>query len=248
MPDASDPPVPSPAPTDRRRPSRARRAATFVLVLVLGFAGFALPAILFQMGFAGGYEGANLTVVALLQLVLVGSVVYAGLRLLDMRPRDIGLTSNQGRSDALLGLAVAAAWALVQFTWLIPATGGAARADIASILAMVDGRWANVLWYLPLGIVGGGIAEEVYGRGFVIVVLRDLLGGSTAAAAVAGAFSAVFFAAGHLPQGWVEWVDILVPATAYVLLFVHTRRLVAPMVAHAAWNSTAVVTIYLLYG
>ena len=178
MPDPSPPPLQSPSSTHGlRRSSRGRRAATFLLVLVVGFAGFALPAILFQMGFAGGYEGANPTVVALLQLVLVGSVVYAGLRLLDMRPRDIGLTSDHWRRDALLGVAVAAAWALVQFTWLIPATGGAGRDDIASILAMIDGRWANVLWYMPLGIVGGGIAEEIYGRGFVIVVLRDLLGG-----------------------------------------------------------------------
>lgn len=232
----------------RPGPSRARKIWVFVFVLVVGFAMFAAPAIFFQMGNAGGYAGANLALLGVIQLVLVGAVVLTGVRMLGMRAADIGLTFGHWRRDALLGLAVAAAWAALQFVWLFPATGGASRADIAVILGQIDGSWSNVLWYLPLGILGGGVAEELYNRGFVITVLRDILGNTTTATCIAGAFSILFFAAGHLPQGRVGWIDILIPSTAYVVLFLYTKRLIAPMVAHAVWNTVAYAGIYLMYG
>jgi membrane protease YdiL (CAAX protease family) len=229
-------------------PSRARKIWVFVFVLVAGFAMFAIPAIFFQMGNAGGYQGANLAFLGVIQLVLVGAVVGAGLRMLGMRVADIGLTFRYWSRDALLGVGVAAAWAVLQYAWVFPATGGAARADIAGILDLIDGSWHNVLWYLPLGILGGGVAEELYNRGFVITVLSDILGNTAATSYIAGAFSVLFFAAGHLPQGWVDWVDILIPSTAYVVLFLYTRRLIAPMVAHAVWNTLAFTGIHLIYG
>jgi hypothetical protein len=226
----------------------ARRAWVFCFVLVVGFAMFAGPAIFLQMGNAGGYAGANLAFLGMVQLVLVGGVVLLGLRWLGMGAGAIGLTGREWRRDAILGAAVAVGWAVLQFGWLFPSTGGAGRDDIAGILAMVDGRWQNVIWYLPLGILGGGVAEELYGRGFVITVLEDLLGGGRRASLAAGGFAALFFAVGHRPSGWVAWLDILVPSVAYVLLFLSTRRLVAPMVAHALWNVLAVVGIQLVYG
>jgi len=228
--------------------SKARQAAVFVVVLVVGFAMFAIPAILLQVGFAGGYGGTNLALLGVVQLVLVVAVVRVGLRWLHRSWSDIGATVASWRSDAALGAVVASGWLLVQFGWLFDATGGASRPDIAGILALVDGSWWNVLWYVALGVLGGGVAEEIYNRGFVITVLEDLLGSTRAATIAAGAFSVLFFAAGHLPGGWVDWVDILVPSIAYVVLFVVTRRLTAPMVAHSLWNGFAVVGIHIVYG
>ncbi len=227
---------------------RTRKVAVFAVVLIFGFAGFAAPAIFFQMGNAGGYGGANLAILGVVQLVVVGAIVSGGLSLLRMEPVGIGLTARGWRRDALVGLAVAGVWALLQFGWLIPSTGGAERGDIAAILDMTGGQWVNVIWYLPLGILGGGVAEEIYGRGFVITALSDVLGNSTAGIAVAALFSMLFFAAGHLPSGWIQWVDILIPSAAYVGLFLHTRRLTAPIVAHAAWNTLAVIGIQAMYG
>lgn len=227
---------------------RPRKILVFSLVLVGGFAMFAAPAIFFQMGGAGGYQGGNLAVLGLVQLVLVSGVVHSGLRALGMRFRDIGLTDESWRRDVLLGFAVGVGWAALQFGVLFPLTGGATRPDIAGILDMVDGRWINVLWYLPLGVLGGGVAEEIYNRGFTITILEDILGSGRIATLAAAAFAVLFFAAGHLPQDWVSWMDILVPGTAYVVLFLYTRRLTAPMVAHAVWNTTAVAGIYVVYG
>lgn len=228
--------------------SRVKKALVFILVLVVGFAMFAAPAIFLQMGGAGGYRGVNLALLGLVQLVLVSGVVLAGLRALGMRFRDIGLVGRYRRRDVLLGLAAAAGWTALQFGWLFPATGGASRPDVAGILDLVDGSWLNVLWFLPLGMLGGGVAEEIYNRGFTITVLEDILGRGRVATVVAAAFSVLFFAAGHLPRGWVDWMDILVPSTVYVVLFLGTRRLTAPIVAHAAWNAVAVAGIQLVYG
>lgn len=231
-----------------KRPSRARTIAVFVVVLFAGFAMFAVPAIFFQMGHAGGYAGANLAILGIIQLVLVTAVTGLGLRTLHFGFTDIGLTSRRWRRDAGLGVAVALAWAALQFGWLFPATGGAGREDIASILSMLDGRWDNIVWYLPLGILGGGVAEELYNRGFIITILEDILGNTRTATHAAGLFAVLFFAAGHLPDSMIAWIDILVPSFAYTVLFIHTRRLTAPMIAHATWNTLAMVGIALVYG
>lgn len=178
--------------TDPSTVSNGRRILTFLIVLVVGFLMFAGPAIVLQMGYLGGYDGVNLALLGIVQLVLVTGVVSLGLRTLGIRAHDIGWRSDDWARDAAFGGAVAVLWAAVQFGWLIPGTGGESRPDVASILAMVDGRWANVVWYLPLGILGGGVAEELYGRGFVITVLSDILGRSTVAVTIAAAFSALF--------------------------------------------------------
>lgn len=242
---------------------KRKKIIVFVAVIVVGFIMFAAPAIFFQMGGLGGYQGRNFALLGVVQLVLVVGVLRVGTRMLGMNFHDIGLRapdfkSGPFRHDLLLGIGAAAVWIAVQFLLLFPQTGGAARPDIANILTMVDGRWANVLWYLPLGVLGGGVAEELYNRGFFITVLRDILGGGKTLAGsssgigwpafLAAALSVVFFAAGHLPSGLVDWVDILIPSIGYAALFLYTGRLTACIVAHSLWNSVAVAGIFLIYG
>ena len=228
--------------------STGRRIAAFCFVVVVGFLTFALPAIFLQTGHGGGYQGRNLALLGIIQLALVTAVLAAGLHILRKDFRDIGLRSDAWPRDVGLGVLAATLWALVQFGWLFPATGGAGREDIAGILSMVDGDWHNVLWYLPLGVLGGGVAEELYNRGFFITVLEEILGRGRTATGIAALLAIVFFAAGHLPGGWVDWMDILVPSAAYTGLFLYTRRLTAPIVAHAVWNVIAVAGITLVYG
>lgn len=242
---------------------KRKKILVFLAVVVVGFIMFAAPAIFFQMGGLGGYQGRNFALLGVAQLVLVVGVLRVGTRMLGMTFQDIGLrapdfTSGPFRHDLLLGIGAAAVWIAVQFLVLFPQTGGAARPDIAEILQMVDGRWMNVLWYLPLGVLGGGVAEELYNRGFFITVLTDILGGGKTIARASGnpgwpalvavALSVVFFAAGHLPSGLVDWVDILIPSIGYAALFLYTGRLTACIVAHSIWNSVAVAGIFLIYG
>ncbi len=219
----------------------------WLAVIVVGFIGFVLPQIPFQIGLFGEYAGINLTIIAVLQALLVIPLLYWGLRRLNLSFASIGWTKRAWLRDSWLGVLVAGCWAIVQFVWLIPNTGGAERADIVAIVSMLEGHWSHVLWYLPLGIIGGGLTEELYNRGFIIGVIACLFHRSKWATGIAAVIAIVFFAAGHLPTNAVEWIDLLVPSTAYTLLYVATGRLTAPIIAHGLWNSFAAIGIYLLY-
>ena len=59
-----------------------------------------------------------------MQLLLAPVSIGLGLRLARLRLRDIGLTPVEWRSDALIGFAIAAVFALLQFLIIIPNTGG----------------------------------------------------------------------------------------------------------------------------
>lgn len=224
-----------------------KRLAIWLSVIIGGFLLFAATQIPFQLGWFGGYSGVSLTLIGVLQAVLIIPVLYAGLRLLDMDFRSIGWTTSHRQKDSLLGAAVAAGWTLLQFLWIIPQTGGAERQDVAEIIAMLGGEWSNVWWYLPLGIIGGGLVEELYNRGFFIGALASIFKESKIALYAAAVLSIVFFAAGHLPRNLVEWIDLLIPSTAYTALYIYTGRLTASIVAHALWNTAVVILVILLY-
>lgn len=224
-----------------------KRLAIWLSVIIGGFLLFAATQIPFQLGWFGGYSGVSLALIGLLQAVLIIPLLYAGLRLLDMDFRSIGWTAAHWQKDSLLGAAVAAGWTLLQFLWIIPQTGGAERQDVAEIIAMLGGEWSNVWWYLPLGIIGGGLVEELYNRGFFIGALAGIFKHSKIALYAAALLSIVFFAAGHLPRNLVEWIDLLIPSAAYTALYIYTGRLTASIVAHALWNTAVVILVMLLY-
>jgi hypothetical protein len=217
------------------------------LVILVGFIFFILPQLPFQMGLLGGFNGSNLTIVAILQTVLVLSLIFFALKKMKIKPRQIGLSKKNFFSEALLGACFSVVWALIQFLWIIPNTGGGERADIIGILEMLDGTWTNILWYLPLGIIGGGMTEEIYNRGFFIGGIGEIFNHSKLATLLAALLAIVFFAAGHLPQNLVEWVDLLIPSVAYTVLYLTTKRLTASMVAHGLWNTLAVFLCFFIY-
>ncbi|MGP4078189.1 lysostaphin resistance A-like protein [Halobacillus sp. K22] len=224
-----------------------KNLAIWFSIIIGGIILFIITQIPFQMGLFGGYEGFGLTIIGLLQALLVIPLLYIGLRSLKMSFRKIGVTTQNWKRDSLLGAAVAIGWAIVQFIWIIPSTGGASRDDISEILVMLDTNWVNILWYLPLGIIGGGIVEELYNRGFFIGALAGIFNDSKVVLYIAAAFSILFFAAGHLPGDLVEWIDLLVPSTAYTVLYLYTKRLTASMVAHGLWNTLVVIIVTIIY-
>ncbi|SHN33980.1 hypothetical protein SAMN05216179_3490 [Gracilibacillus kekensis] len=226
---------------------KIKSIAIFLLVVIVGFSLFVLTQIPFQIGMFGGYKGVSLTLIGLLQAIMIIPLLYVGLKALKMNFKKIGLTSFKWKRDSLLGIAVALGWAVVQFVWIIPNTGGASREDISEILTMLEYSWINVLWYLPLGIIGGGIVEELYNRGFFIGALTGIFKDSRLVLYIASALSITFFAAGHIPRDFVEWMDLLIPSTAYTILYLYTKRLTASMVAHGLWNSIVVLLVMIIY-
>lgn len=214
----------------------------------MGFIFFVIPNLFFGITKVnGGLTGINLLFIALFQFTTVTLLVYYSLKYLKKDFGYIGGSFENWKKDTLLGLAVGLAWTALQFTIIIPQTGGAERADIAGILTIMDGTAVGLLSYIALGVIGGGITEEIYNRGYFINVLKSTFNNPKTGLWVAALLSIVFFCLGHLPSNTVEWIDILVPTTAYTLLFIYTRRLTAPIIAHGIYNMTAILATYFMY-
>ncbi|MBU1554940.1 MAG: CPBP family intramembrane metalloprotease, partial [Gammaproteobacteria bacterium] len=94
----------------------------------------------------------------------------------------------------------------------------------------------------------GAFSEELFFRGHFFTTLRNLLGRSGIALAVAVMATVALFAAGHGYQGWVGVVDTgFYGGLTLTLLYVWRGRLTACIVAHALWNTLATIAIYLWY-
>lgn len=231
---------------------RLSRIGIYVLTLLLGYGAFILPNLFFGIsGIGGGLTGLNLLWCALFQLGAVALLLSWSLRFEGLSFADIGWGGPVWR-DAGFGALFALLWTLLQFAWLIPASGGAARADIQAVLRMLEGGPLSLVGLIALGVIGGGIAEELFNRGYVITVLRRFFNRRRSfprdpGLMVALPFSVLLFALGHLPGDALAWLDILVPTLAYTLLFLWTGRLLASMVAHSLSNLCAIVLVYWLY-
>lgn len=233
---------------DSQTPSRRKTLLIFIVTILLGFILFALPNLFFGISKVnGGLIGINLLIIALFQFISVTLLIYYSLRFLNKDFSEIGWNFEHWRKDGLLGLSIGLTWTLLQFTLVIPNTGGAERADIQGMLSMMDGTTIGLLSYIAFGVIGGGITEEIYNRGYFINVLKETFQNPQTGLWIAALISIVFFCLGHLPSNTVEWIDILIPTTAYTLLFIYTRRLTAPIVAHGIYNMTAILVTYFIY-
>lgn len=225
-----------------------RRLTIFISTILLGFVLFVIPNLFFGITkFNGGLAGVNLLIMALFQLITVTLLIYFSLKLLNKDFEYIGWSWRNWRKDGLLGLAVGLGWTILQFGFIIPATGGAERADISQMQGMMDGTFVGLFSYIILGVVGGGITEEIYNRGYFINVLKDVFKKPETGLWLSAVLSIIFFVLGHLPSNTIEWFDILIPTIAYTLLFVYTGRLTASIIAHGIYNMTAILMTYYLY-
>ncbi|MEX2411073.1 MAG: type II CAAX endopeptidase family protein [Candidatus Paceibacterota bacterium] len=232
-----------------RTASKKKTLLIFICTIILGFILFALPNIFFGITkINGGLSGINLLLIALFQLITVCSLIYFSLRLLNKDFKYIGWSWKSWQSDSLLGLFVGLAWTALQFGLIIPNTGGAERADIAQMVSMFDGTLLGIFSFIALGVIGGGITEEIYNRGYFINILKDTFKNPKTGIWIAAILSIVFFSIGHLPSDSLGWFDILVPTVAYTALFIYTKRLTASIIAHGIYNMTAILmTNYMYY-
>lgn len=233
--------------TDKRI-SKKKTLIVFIYTIISGFILFALPNVFFGVTkINGGLSGINLLFIALFQLITVSSLIYFSLRLLNKDFRYIGWSWKNWQTDSLLGLLVGLAWAALQFGVIIPNTGGAQRADIAQMVSMFDGTLLGIFSFIALGVIGGGITEEIYNRGYFINILKDTFSNPKTGMWIAAILSIVFFSIGHLPADALGWFDILVPTIAYTALFLYTKRLTASIIAHGIYNMSAILLTYYMY-
>lgn len=235
--------------TDNRQSiSKRKTVIVFIATILLGYILFIIPDIFFGVTkLNGGKIGINLLFIALFQLISITTLLYFSLKILGKDFRDIGLEFVNVKKDILLGVVFGALWTLLQFGFIIPNTGGADRPDILGMLEMYDGSVVGMLSFIALGVIGGGIAEELFNRGYFINVLKNVFSDPKKGLWFSAFLSIVIFSLGHMPSDSLAWFDILIPTLMYTLLFIKTKRLIASIVAHGLYNMSAIILTYYLY-
>ncbi len=228
--------------TSRPSPSLWR----FIAVLLLGLLLFIIPDIFFGIGINGGKQGLNLFYMGAFQLLAILSLLYFDLRSRGKTFADIGWPARPLWRDVLLGLLAGLVWMAIQYV-LIPATGGADRPDIQGMLSMYDGSIPGLFSFLALGVLGGGIAEELFFRAYFIGEGKTIADKPAKGLRIAAFFSILVFALTHMPVSLLDWVDIMIPTVAYTLLFLYTGRVTASIVAHSVYNALAILFVYYTY-
>lgn len=234
--------------SNQRAVSKPKTITVFILTIVIGYALFIIPDVFFGVTkINGGKTGINLLYIALFQFVTITLLLHTSLNILKKDWSYIGLKFVYLRKDAILGIFFGALWSILQFALIIPNTGGADRADIMGMVNMYDGSLVGTLSFIALGVIGGGITEELFNRGYFIHVLKDVFKNPKVGLWFAAILSIVLFCLGHMPTNTLDWFDILVPTVMYTLLFITTKRLTASIVAHGVYNMTAIILTYQLY-
>lgn len=230
---------------------RTRWIVTLALGTLLCLAIFVVSNVgaLFALGHL---EGIDYAVVGLVQAALVPLAAFLALKPVRLGLRDVGLRARDAagdfRADVLIGLGVAVVFAAVQFGLVLPATGGAARSDVAMNATQIGESFLGVIGFTILAVTGG-FAEELFFRGLFLTTLRNALGRSTGALVAAYVVTVVFFGLLHGYQGVAGIIDTglyggLILTGMYVW---RGGRLTAGIVAHAGWNTLAALGIWLWY-
>lgn len=234
--------------TNQKTPSKTKTLIVFIITIILGYALFIIPDIFFGVTkINGGKIGINLLFIALFQFFSITALLYASLKILKKDFGYIGLQFVNIKKDILLGFIFGALWTLLQFLLIIPNTGGINRPDIHGMLGMYDGSLIGTLSFIALGVIGGGITEELFNRGYFINVLKEVFKKQKTGLWVSAILSIVIFSLGHMPSTTLDWFDILIPTIMYTLLFITTKRLTASIVTHGVYNMTAIILTYWIY-
>lgn len=228
--------------------SRFKTISIFTFTILFGYLLFILPNIFFGVTKVnGGFTGINLLFTALFQFFSITLLLYFSLKFLKKDFSYIGLSFENWKKDSLLGMIVGLSWLTLQFAVIIPLTGGPNRADISGMISTFDGSIVGIISYIALGVIGGGITEELFNRGYSINVLKNVFNSPKVGLWFSSILSIILFSIGHLPSDSLAWFDILVPTIAYTLLFIFTGRLTSSIVAHGIYNMTAILATYFLY-
>jgi membrane protease YdiL (CAAX protease family) len=158
--------------------------------------------------------------------------------------RDIGYVFPAKWARALaIGIPFGIVFKLVMKAVVMPLLG----ADPANqAYHYLVGNTAALPGALYIFIVGAGFGEETLFRGFMFERLGRLLGHTTRARVAIVLLTTVWFASLHFPdQGLAGFEQALFTGLAFGTILGCTGRIWTIMVAHAAFDLTAVAIIYL---
>ena len=224
-----------------------RWAVTLILGTILWYTALFASEIIPQVFLGLELQGPTYALAGVIRAVMGYIAIKTALRPVHLKLSDIGLNSVRWRGDALIGAGVAVVFTLIQFLFIIPGTGGAARSDIAANAAQIGTSVWGVSGFIVLAWTGA-FSEELFFRGHFFMSLMNLLGGTGLAMGGSALATIALFAAGHGYQGWAGVVDTgFYGGLTLTLLYIWRGRLTACIVAHALWNTLATIAIFLWY-
>jgi len=157
--------------------------------------------------------------------------------------RDIGYVRPRSWLRTLMvGLVLGAAFKLLMKAIVMPLLGAPPTNSAYHFLV---GNTAVLPAMVLAVIVGAGFGEETFFRGYLFERLGKLFGSSVSAKTSIVVLTSVVFALVHIPeQGLAGAEQALVTGLAFGSIFAVTGRLFPLMIAHAAFDLTAVAIIY----
>jgi len=157
--------------------------------------------------------------------------------------RQVGLAAPRSWTQILaIGIPFGVLFKLGMKAIVMPLLGAPAVNARYHYLA---GNAAALPWMLSLVVLGAGVGEEIVFRGFFFERLGKLLGTRPAALAATALLTSGLFALAHYQdQGLSGMEQAAVTGLVFATVFVVTGQLWLPMVAHAAFDVTAVALIY----
>lgn len=177
--------------------------------------------------------------------LLVGASLFALLRLEGEGLASLGCSPVEWRKRLGFGLAAGLAMFVgfnVALDSLFNALIPKAPTSGVSVLSYFEAP-ANLLLWLPIGVFGGGVIEELQ-RVFIITRFERWLGRPGLVLGVV--LSSVMFGFGHRYQGLGTALSTGVAGITFALLYLRRRSALEPITAHAASDVLAILAATLL--
>ena len=225
----------------------------WIAVLAVGIAAWYLAEMLAAVPFvlvtgsAENMVGLELGIYGALRMVLVFGGIALALRIGKARLADIGFIRNVKADEILAGLGAGLGWGLLQLFVLIPLTGGAERSDVIASRALIGNGTINLLGVILLAWSMAGFGEELFYRGFLIHSIEQVMRRPLPGKILGVIVSLLWFAAGHAYQGWVGVLDVGISALLFTFLYLWRGRLIAPILAHAVYDTALFIGLYFLF-
>lgn len=184
-----------------------------------------------------------------LQVVVVKLVVFAAiyllLRLGGERFGDIGVTRDRWPKHLGIGLLIGLAM-FIGINFLLTSVMNSLIPPVPSTGPSITTYFrnpTNLLAFLPIGIFGGGVVEELE-RIFVLTRFEKWLGKPGLILGVV--LSSVIFGMGHLYQGLGAAISVAVSGVVFALVYLRRRSALEPITAHAFSDVIAMVAATVL--
>ena len=203
--------------------------------------------------FARQLRGFGFVGIAAILVILAGNLIVVPLsavlvlvwaRMSCTPWQQLGFVRPRGWAKLfLIGIPLGIIFKLVMKAAVMPLFGAPA---VNARYHYLSGNTAALPLIFYLVVIGAGFGEETVFRGFLFERLHRLLGDGRAATLIIIAITSAFFASAHyLDQGVAGVEQAAVTGVVFGSIYAATGQLWIPMIAHAFFDITAVLLIYM---